>query len=173
MLTPTWRQKLVRRKSIIKYSDDSVKEDTGDNSLGDNLLGDDPLGDGSSVHIDSNINMDTEAKSNPDEDMTDDNLLEENSGINIEDLFQQVRDQTACKRLTRDVLEQTCSFFQHLINKISLSDRVPIRSLKCGLRLFQALGVYYIFAVEVTTMSGGILADDMGLGKVKYLLFHI
>ncbi len=56
---------------------------------------------------------------------------------------------------------------------MSLSDWVPIYGLKCGLRLFQGLGVYCMFVVEVTTMSGGILADDIGLGKVKYLLFHI
>ncbi len=56
---------------------------------------------------------------------------------------------------------------------MSLSDRVPIRGLKYSLQPFQALGVYCMFAVEVTTMSGGILADDMGLEKVKYLLFHI
>ncbi len=172
-MTSTRRQKLARRKSMLKYSDDFVEEDAGDDFLGDDLLGDDPLSDNSLAHIDTNIDMDTEAKSNPDEDMTGNNLLEENSGINIEDLFQQVRDQTACERLTRDVLEQTCSFFQHPINKMSLSDRVPICGLKCGLRPFQALGVYYMFALEVTTMSGGILADDIGLRKVKYLLFHI
>ncbi len=56
---------------------------------------------------------------------------------------------------------------------MSLSDRVLICGLKCGLQPFQALGMYCMFAVEVTMMSGGILADDMGLGKVKYLLFHI
>ncbi len=163
---------------MLKYSDDSVEEDAGndllgDDLLGDDLLGDDPLSDDSHAHIDSDIDIDTEAKLNPDEDMTGDNLLEENSGINIKDLFQQVRDQTAYERLTRDVLEQTYSFFQHPINKMSLSDRVPICGLKHGLRPFQALGVYCMFAVEVTTMSGGILADDMGLGKVNYLLFHI
>ncbi len=53
------------------------------------------------------------------------------------------------------------------------SDRVPICGLKCGLWLFQTLGVYFMFAVKVTTMSEGILADDIGLGNVKYLLFHI
>ncbi len=89
---------------MLKYTNDSVEEDAGDDSLGDDLLGDDPLSDDSPAHIDSDIDMDTEAKSNPDEDMTGDNLLEENSGINIEDLFQQVRDQTSCERLTRDVL---------------------------------------------------------------------
>ncbi len=78
---------------MLKYFDDSVKGDAsddllGNNSLGDDLLGDDPLGDESPAHIDSNIDMDTETKSNPDQDMTGDNLLEENFGINIEDLFQ-------------------------------------------------------------------------------------
>ncbi len=141
--------------------------------MGDDSLGDDPFGDDSPAHINSNIDMDTEAKSNPDEDMTSNNLLEENFRINIEDLFQQVQDQTACERLTRDVLKQTCSFFQHPINKMLLLDRVPICGLKYDLQLFLTLGVYLMFAVEVTTMSGGILADDMGLGKVKYLLFHV
>ncbi len=72
---------------MLKYSDDSIEEDIGDDLLGDDLLDDDPLGDNSPAHIDSDIDMDTEAKSNPDEDMISNNLLEENSGINIEDLF--------------------------------------------------------------------------------------
>ncbi len=87
MLTSTRWQKLACRKSILKYSDDSVEEDTDDDSLADNLLGDN-----SPAHIDSNINIDTKAKSNPDENMTDNNLLEKNSGINNEDSFQQVQD---------------------------------------------------------------------------------
>ncbi len=56
---------------------------------------------------------------------------------------------------------------------MSLSDWVLIHSLKCGLQPFQAFEVYYMFAVEVTMINEGILADDMGLEKVKYLLFHI
>ncbi len=72
---------------MLKYSDDSVKEDAGDDLLVDNLLGNDPLDDDSLAYIDSDIDMDTKAKLNPDEDMTDDNRLEKNSGINIEDLF--------------------------------------------------------------------------------------
>ncbi len=72
---------------MLKYSDHSVKEGAGDDLLGNNLLGDNLLGDNSPTHIDSDINIDTEAKSNPDEDMTGDNLLKKNSGINIKDLF--------------------------------------------------------------------------------------
>ncbi len=56
---------------------------------------------------------------------------------------------------------------------MSLLDWMPIYGLKCGLQLFQALEMYCMFVVEVTTMSERILADDMGLRKVKYLLFHI
>ncbi len=75
---------------MLKYSDDSVEEDADDDSLGDDLLGNDPLSDDSSAHINSSFDIDTEAKSNPHKDMTGDNLLAENSGINIEDLFQQI-----------------------------------------------------------------------------------
>ncbi len=75
---------------MLKYSDDSVEESADDNLLDNNLLDDDLLGDNSPAHTDSNIDMDTKVKSNPDEDMTSNNFLEENSGINIEDLFQQV-----------------------------------------------------------------------------------
>ncbi len=92
ILTLARRQKLARQKSMLKYSDYSVKENASDDSLGDDSLGDDPLGDNNFAHIDSDIDMDTETKSNPNENMTDNNLLEENSGINIENLFQQVRD---------------------------------------------------------------------------------
>lgn len=58
--------------------------------LVENLLGDDLLDDDSPTYINSNIDMDTEVKSNSDEDMTSKNLLEKNSRINIEDLFQQI-----------------------------------------------------------------------------------
>ena len=75
---------------MLKYSDDSIKEDIGNDLLGDNLLDDDLLNDNSSVYINSNININIEAKSNPDKDMTGNNFLKENSGINIKDLFQQV-----------------------------------------------------------------------------------
>ena len=62
----------------------------GDNSLSDNLLGSDSLGDDNPLHMDSNINMDTKVKSNPSENKTGGNFLEETSRISIENLFQQV-----------------------------------------------------------------------------------
>ena len=96
---------------MLKYSDNFVEESASDNLLGNNLLGDDLLDDNSPLYINNNIDINTKATSNPDEDMTSNNLLKKNSRINIEDLFQWVQDQTACKRLTKDVLEQTCSFF--------------------------------------------------------------
>ncbi len=72
---------------MLKYSDSSVEKDAGDNLLGDDLLGDDPLGDNNPTYVDSNIDIDIEAKSNPDKDMIGNNFLEENSGINIKDPF--------------------------------------------------------------------------------------
>ena len=58
--------------------------------------------------IDSDVDIDTEANSNPDNNMTsknDKNFCKNDPMIKIEDLFQQVQDQTACERLTREVLE--------------------------------------------------------------------
>ena len=77
---------------MLKYSNDFVEKSASNNLLGNDLLsndllGNDLLGDNSFAYIDSNIDMDTKAKSNSDEDMTGNNLLKENSGINIEDLF--------------------------------------------------------------------------------------
>lgn len=91
---------------MLKYLDNSIEEDTVDNSLGDNMLGDNSL-----AYINNNIDMDTGAKSNPDKEMTGSNFLEENSGISIENLFQRVQEQTTSKRLTRNILKQTCRFF--------------------------------------------------------------
>ncbi len=73
---------------MLKYFDDSVEEGVSDNLLSDNLLVDNLLGDDSPAYINSNINIDIKAKLNPDEDITGNNFLEKNSGINIKDLFQ-------------------------------------------------------------------------------------
>lgn len=37
--------------------------------------------------------------------MTSNDFYEKNSEINIKDLFQQVKDQTICKRLTKEVFK--------------------------------------------------------------------
>ena len=95
MLILAQQQKLARQKSMLKYFDDFVEEGAGDNLLGNNLLGNNLLGNNllgnnSPAHIDSNTNMDTKAKSNPNEDMTGNNFLEKNSEINIKNLFQKI-----------------------------------------------------------------------------------
>lgn len=84
---------------------------TFDNSVSDiadaGLLSDDN-------YIDDNVDMDTKAKSNLDENMTsknDDDLCKNNPVTNIKELFQQVWNQTSCERLTKKVLKQTCRFF--------------------------------------------------------------
>ncbi len=64
---------LARQKSILKYSDNSVEENADNNLLDDNLLDDDLLGDNSSAYINSDINMNTEAKLNPNKDITGNN----------------------------------------------------------------------------------------------------
>lgn len=87
MLILAWQWELAHQKSISKYSDDLIEEDAGDNLLTDNLLGDVLLSDNNLVHIDSNIDIDTKAKSNHDEDMIGNKLLEENPGINIKNMF--------------------------------------------------------------------------------------
>ncbi|MCJ1346288.1 hypothetical protein MMC31_004503 [Peltigera leucophlebia] len=161
ILTIDRRRSLARRQTFSDTSDDLKSDNAESGSLGNNNA------------VDDDVDMDTEAKSNLDDNMTDkddNDFREDDPIINIEDLFQQVRDQTACERLTREIMEQTCRFFQHSMSKMSLSDRVPIRGLKCGLRPFQALGVFCMFLVEVTTLSGGILADDMRLGKTVQCL---
>lgn len=67
MLTPAWQSKLVCWESILKYSNNFLKKGAGDDLLGDDLLEDDLLSDDSLAHINSNTNMDTKAKSKPNE----------------------------------------------------------------------------------------------------------
>lgn len=92
---------MIHHKSIVEYSDDLIER-----SADDNLLNDDNL-----IHIDIDINIDIQVKSNPDEEMTGNNLQEKNSEINIEDLFPQFQDQIVCKRRMREVLKQSSKFF--------------------------------------------------------------
>ena len=56
---------------------------------------------------------------------------------------------------------------------MSFSNRKPICSLKYCLQLFQAFGVYCMFAMYVITIIEEILADNISLKKLKYLLFYI
>lgn len=121
---------------MLKYSNNSIKESANDHLLGNNLLSDNLLDNNNPVYINSNIYMNTKTKSNLDQDMTNYNFLEKNFRINIKNLFQQFRDQTTCKKLTKNVLEQTYSFLQYLINKILLSDLVPIYGLHNNLQPF-------------------------------------
>lgn len=60
-----------------------MKKSAGDNSLGNNLLGTNSF-----IYIDNNIDIDIKVKSNSNKDMTNNNLFEKNSRINIKDLFQ-------------------------------------------------------------------------------------
>lgn len=60
------------------------------------------------TYINNNIDINTKTKSNSDKDIIDSNFLKKNSKINIENVFQQVQDQTAYKRLIKKVLQNIC-----------------------------------------------------------------
>lgn len=118
------------------------------------------------IYINSNIDLDIKTILNFDKIMTSKNLYKKNSKINIEDL-------TVYERWTREVLKEICRFFKYLISKIFFIDYMLIHNLKCGLKLFQRLKIYYIFAIEVLSLSGNILANIMSFEKIKYLLLYI
>ena len=83
MLTLNQRQSLARRKTFSDTSDDLLDDNAESGSLGDDNA------------VDGDVDMDTEAKSNPDDNKTgkdDEDFCKNDPMINIEDLFQQVRD---------------------------------------------------------------------------------
>lgn len=88
----------------------------------------------------------------------------------IEELFLQMEDRTTYKRMTKRVIAQTYEFFLHSSKQISMDNRIKPRSLSVGLRLFQALGIFSMFNIEIVTNSRDILADEMGFGKIFILL---
>ena len=75
------------------------------------------------------------------------------------------------ERLTEKAVQETCEFFMHTPRHMTSNDRIALRGIRSGLRPFQALGIFSMLQIEVDTQSGGILADEMGYGKVRYLDF--
>lgn len=75
--------------------------------------------------------------------------------------------------MIKEVLEQTCKFFWHPINKINLLNCVFIYALKYGLRLFEVLKIICIFLIEIIILNRDILVNNKGLKKIKYVLFYI
>lgn len=67
---------------MSKYFDNSIEK-----GISDNLLDNDLLNDNNLALINRNIDIDTKAKLNLNEDITNSNFHKENSRINIEDLF--------------------------------------------------------------------------------------
>lgn len=53
----------------------------------------------------------------------------------------------------------------HFPKQMTAKDRVFLRGIKTGLKLFQALGVFSILQIETQTRNGGIFADKMRYGK--------
>lgn len=96
------QQSLTRQKRFLDTFDDLLDDNAESGLIGDNNV------------VDGNVNIDIKVKSNPNDNMTgkdNENFCKNDLIINIEDLFYHVQDQTACERLIRKVLEQTCKFF--------------------------------------------------------------
>lgn len=61
---------------------------------------------------------------------------------------------------------------------MSINDKIKLYGLSVRFKPFQALDILSMFDIEAVTNSGGILADEMGFGKVlilllfSYLLIH-
>ncbi len=75
------------------------------------------------------------------------------------------------ERLTEKAVYETCKFFMHSARHMSSKDRVTFCGIRSGLRLFQALGIFSMLQIEVNTANEGILADEMGYRKIRYLIF--
>ena len=94
-----------------------------------------------------------------------------NAVATIEELFLNIGHRSSYERLTEKAVQETCEFFMHTPRHMTSNDRIALRGIRSGLRPFQALGIFSMLQIEVDTRSGGILADEMGYGKVRYLDF--
>ena len=94
-----------------------------------------------------------------------------NAVATIEELFLNIEHRSSYKRLTEKAVQETCEFFMHTPRHMTSNDQIALRGIRSGLRPFQALGIFSMLQIEVDTQSGGILADEMGYGKVRYLDF--
>ena len=59
----------------------------------------------------------------------------------------------------------------HTPRHMTFNDRIALCGIRSGLRPFQALEIFSMLQIEVDTQSGGILADEIGYRKVRYLDF--
>ncbi len=90
----------------------------------------------------------------------------------IEGLFiLNIRHKSSYEKLMKKAVNKTCKFFMHSVRYISSKDRVVLHGIRSGLRPFQALEIFLMLQIEVDTSSGGILVDELGYGKVRYLIF--
>lgn len=89
----------------------------------------------------------------------------------IEGLFLNIGYRSLYKKLTEKAVQETCELFMHSLRHMTSKDCMALCGIKSGLRPFQALGVFSMVQIELHTQSEGILADEMGYGKVRYLIF--
>lgn len=91
-----------------------------------------------------------------------------NAVATIEALFLNIGHRSSYERLTEKAIHETCKFFMQSVRHMNSKDRVVLCEIRLGLRPFQALGIFLMLQIEVNIGSGGILADEMGYGKVRY-----
>lgn len=89
----------------------------------------------------------------------------------IERLFLNVRHRSSYERLTEKAVYKTCKFSIHSTTHMSSKEWLSFRRIKFGLRPFQTLGIFLIPQIEVYIRSKGILVNEMGYGKIRYLIF--
>lgn len=94
-----------------------------------------------------------------------------NAVATIEELFLNIRHRSSYERLTEKAVQETCEFFMHTPRHMTSNDRIALRGIRSWLRPFQALGIFSMLQIKMDTQSGGILAEEMGYEKVRYLDF--
>ncbi len=114
------------------------------------------------------------ASTSPGDQFTTDvksNNKDNNVVVTIEVLFLNIGYRSFYERLMEKVVHETCEFFIHSARHMSSKDRVAFCVIRLELRPFQALRIFLMLQIEVDIGNEGILADKIGYGKVRYLIF--
>ena len=59
----------------------------------------------------------------------------------------------------------------HSLKHMISNNLIALCGIRSELRPFQALEILFILQIEINMQSEGILADEIGYGKVRYLVF--
>lgn len=91
----------------------------------------------------------------------------------IDELFLNIRQRSSYDRLTEKTIHKTYEFFMHFPRHMTSNNRITLDNIRSGLRLFQALEIFFILQIKVDIENKGImiLVDEIGYRKVRYLVF--